>query len=107
SALWASLATGKLPYRHGVTGRFSYRTPLNGADPAERFLLLPSGVGVRAWGLMPPVKRISAQLPAGDAMPLWSMFERVSFGAAVINWPSATVGGATHVLTRKHIASAP
>jgi hypothetical protein len=28
-SLWASLATGKLPYRHGVTGRFSYRTPLN------------------------------------------------------------------------------
>ena len=55
-SLWASLATGKLPYRHGVTGRFSYRTPLNRNDP---FLLLPSGVGFRAWGLVPPVERIS------------------------------------------------
>src|SRR5207237_686063 len=44
-ALSASLATGKLPYRHGVTGRFSYRTPVNGVDPTDRFLLLPSGVG--------------------------------------------------------------
>jgi type I phosphodiesterase/nucleotide pyrophosphatase len=86
-ALWASLATGKLPYRHGVTGRFSYRTPLNGSDPRERFLLLPSGVGFRVWGLIPPVKRISAQLPAGDALPFWTLFERLSFHAAVVSWP--------------------
>ncbi|MEA2463086.1 MAG: hypothetical protein QOJ98_833, partial [Acidobacteriota bacterium] len=26
-SLWASLATGKLPHRHGITGRFSYETP--------------------------------------------------------------------------------
>lgn len=86
-SLWASLATGKLPYRHGVTGRFSYRTPLNGSDPRERFLLLPSGVGFRAWGLIPPVQRISAQLPAGDSLPLWTMFDRLSYRAAVVSWP--------------------
>jgi hypothetical protein len=86
-ALWASLATGKLPYRHGVTGRFSYRMPLNGSDPRERFLLLPSGVGFRLWGLIPPVHRISAQLPAGDSLPLWTLFNRLSFHAAVVNWP--------------------
>jgi Type I phosphodiesterase / nucleotide pyrophosphatase len=89
-ALWATLATGKLPSRHGVTGRFSYRTPLSGPDPNERFLLLPAGVGFRVWGLIPPVERISAQLPSGDALPFWSLFERLSFPTAVINWPSAT-----------------
>jgi len=86
-ALWASLATGKLPYQNGVTGRFSYRTPLNGSDPRDRFLLLPSGVGFRAWGLIPPVQRISAQLPAGDSLPLWTLFDRLSFHAAVVTWP--------------------
>jgi hypothetical protein len=90
-ALWASLATGKLPHRHGVTGRFSYRTPLNGRDPAERFLILPGGVGFQAWGLIPPVRRISAQLPSGDSLPLWAMFERLSFHAAVAGWPSVSV----------------
>ena len=98
-ALWASLATGKLPNRHGVTGRFSYRTPLNRADPHERFLLLPFGVGFQAWGLIPPVQRISAQLPAGDALPLWSLFERLQLRAQVINWPSSPAGGATRVVT--------
>ena len=104
-ALWASLATGKLPYRHGVTGRFSYRTPLNGADPAERFLLLPSGVGFQAWGLIPPVQRISAQLPAGDALPLWTLFERLSLQASVLNWPSSVSSGAARVITDRAIRS--
>jgi hypothetical protein len=100
-ALWASLATGKLPYRHGVTGRFSYRTPLNGPDPSERFLLIPSGVGFRIWGLIPPVRRISTQLPAGDSMPLWSLFERLSFHTAVVNWPAATMrSGPVSLLVR-------
>lgn len=89
SALWASMATGKLPFRHGVTGRFAYRTPLNGREPAERFLILPSGVGFRVWGLIPPVERISAPLPAGDSLPLWVLFQRVGLQAAVIDWPEA------------------
>src|SRR3954454_21679051 len=85
-SLWASLATGKLPYRHGVTGRFSYHTRLNGPD--DRFLLLPNGVGFRIWGLIPPVQRISAAFPSGDALPLWTMFERLSFHSSVVGWPS-------------------
>jgi hypothetical protein len=98
-ALWASLATGKLPYRHGVTGRFSYRTPLSGPDPAERFLLVPAGVGFRAWGLIPPVQRIGAPLPAGDAQPFWTIFERLSLPAAAIGWPWSVPSGASRVVT--------
>jgi hypothetical protein len=84
-SLWASLATGKLPYRHRVTGRFSYRTPLNRDEP---FLLLPYGVGFRAWGLIPPVERISAPLPAGEALPVWTLFERLQLSSRVTKWPS-------------------
>jgi hypothetical protein len=83
-SLWASLVTGKLPYRHGVTGRFSYRTPLN----TEPFLLLPYGVGFRAWGLIPPVERISAPLPSGDALPVWAMFQRLQLPVEVVHWRS-------------------
>jgi hypothetical protein len=87
-ALWASIATGKLPFRNGVTGRFAYRTALNGPDPSERFLLLPSGVGFRIWGLIPPVERIAPQLPSGDVLPFWTLFERVGLHTAVVDWPS-------------------
>jgi hypothetical protein len=87
-SLWASLATGKLPYRHRVTGRFSYTTPLNRSEP---FLLLPNGVGFRAWGLIPPVDRISAQLPSGESLPVWSLFRRLQVPASVIAWPSVAL----------------
>jgi hypothetical protein len=90
-ALWASLATGKLPFRHGVTGRFAYHTPLNGSDPSDRFLLVPSGVGFRVWGLIPPVERLGSRLPAGDALPLWTIFERLALRSSIAGWPwSAT-----------------
>lgn len=82
-SLWASLATGKLPYRHRVTGRFSYKTPLNRDEP---FLLLPYGVGFSAWGLIPPVERISAALPSGEALPLWSVFSRLQLSSRVVRW---------------------
>lgn len=84
-SLWASLATGKLPHRHGVTGRFSYRTPLNRDEP---FLLLPYGVAFRAWGLIPPVERIPATLRTGRALPVWSLFERMQLPSRLVRWPS-------------------
>jgi hypothetical protein len=83
--LWASLATGQLPNRTGVTGGYSYETPLNAPD--ERFLILPSGVGFRVWGLIPPVRRYSAELPAGQSLPFWEMFERLGIDTEVVNWP--------------------
>jgi hypothetical protein len=86
-SLWASLVTGKLPHRHRVTGRFSYRTPLNRREP---FLLLPYGVGFRAWGLIPPVERIDAPLPSGDALPVWALFQRLQLSSMVVKWPSVT-----------------
>ena len=86
-AVWASLATGQLPFRHRVTGRYSYMTALN--PPDEPFLILPSWVGFRAWGLIPPVERISAPLPSGRSLPFWTMFERVGVPTALVNWPVA------------------
>jgi hypothetical protein len=83
-ALWASLNTGKLPSRHGVTGRFSYQTALN--RPGEPYLLVPMGVGFKGWGLVPPVRRISASLPAGRSIPFWSAWERVGFHAEIFGW---------------------
>ncbi len=103
-ALWASLATGKLPFRHGVTGRFAYRTPLNGRDPSERFLLVPAGIGFRVWGLIPPVERIGSSLPAGDALPFWTIFERLSLRSALIGWPWSAPGGASRVVTDDYFA---
>jgi len=83
-ALSASLATGKLPNRHGVTGRWSYRTLLNRRDP---WLNIPRGVSFRNWGLIPPVERISAPLPSGSELPVWGMLARAGHATVVANWP--------------------
>jgi hypothetical protein len=99
-SLWASLVTGKLPHRHRVTGRFSYRTPLNRREP---FLLLPYGVGFRAWGLIPPVERIDAPLPSGDALPVWALFQRLQLSSMVVKWPSV----ATPPLPAADLGDAP
>lgn len=103
-SLWASVATGKLPFRHGVTGRLGYATPLNRAR--ERFLILPAGVGFKAWGLIPPVKRISTPLPAGLSLPLWTLFERAGLHATVIGWPWSEPAGATRVVTDRYFEDA-
>lgn len=105
-SLWASLATGKLPYRHGVTGHYAYRMPMNGSDPTDRFLLVPGGIGFRAWGLIPPVERVTTPLPTGDSIPLWTAIERLSFRSAIVNWP-AVVSGATTVVTDRSIRATP
>lgn len=86
-SLWASLATGQLPSRHGVTGRFSYRTLLSAQG--ESFSLLPSGIGFRGWGLIPPVERLSAPIPAGVSVAFWEAFQKAGRRSAVINWEGA------------------
>ena len=101
-ALWASVATGKLPFRHGVTGRFAYRSPINGPNPAERFLIIPSGIGFQAWGLIPPVRRVSTTLPSGDALAVWSLFERLGIRAAVIAWPWSEPVAASRLVTDRY-----
>ncbi len=84
-SIWASLTTGKLPYRHGVAGHYSWMTPLN--PPGEPYLLLPNGVSFERWGLVPPVSRQIAPLPSGEALPAWAIFENVGKNVAVLSWP--------------------
>lgn len=89
-SIWASLTTGKLPYRHGVAGHYSWMTPLN--PPGKPYLLLPNGVAFGVWGLVPPVSRAVAPLPSGNALPVWSVFERVGRNATVVSWPGLPDG---------------
>ena len=104
-SVWASVATGKLPFRHGVTGQLGYQTPLNRAG--ERFLIIPSGVGFKAWGLIPPVARVATPLPSGLSLPLWTLFERLGLRAAVIGWPWSEPKGAERVVAGRYFENVP
>lgn len=104
-ALWASLATGKLPFRHGVTGEYSYASVLNGFDRREPIVILPSGFGFKPWALIPPVYRVAPQLPSGNALPMWSLFQRIGMSATVVEWPDRSAAVPADVATRAAIAS--
>jgi hypothetical protein len=99
-ALWASLATGKLPFRHGVTGEYSYSSVLNGFDRREPIVILPTGIGFHSWALIPPVTLVTPQLPSGNALPMWAVFQRVGLKTAVIDWPNAPGVIPADVMTR-------
>jgi hypothetical protein len=88
-----------------VTGRLGYRTPLNRAG--ERFLIIPSGVGFQAWGLIPPVSRIATPLPSGLSLPLWTLFERLGLHASVIGWPWSEPVGAARIVTDRYFENPP
>jgi hypothetical protein len=109
-ALWASLATGKLPNRHGVTGRYSYRTLLNRDDA---WLNIPVGVAFPSWGLIPPVEKIAATLPSGASLPAWTMVQQSGAQTVVAGWPASRgslaggVRGSSDPLCRGGAAAMP
>jgi hypothetical protein len=87
-ALWTTLATGKLPARHGVVGDRLYTARFLGRDHPLR--LLPAGIGFAAWGV-----HAERRGPAGagrEAAALWEILPRLGVASEVIGWPGAADG---------------
>ena len=85
-ALWTSLATGKFPSKHGVTGQRPY--PADFLAPGGRLRLLPTGLSFRRWGTLgrgplpaPPHPR--------ETLALWEILPRLGVPAGVVGWPAA------------------
>ncbi len=73
-ALWASWATAKLPYRHGLVGdRVFVARPLGAAAELQ---LLPVAVGFERWGLAGGGVRPVAESER-RALPIWEILARV------------------------------
>lgn len=84
--LWTTVATGKLPYKHGVVAAEIHDAgPLL---PSGRLRLLPVGIGFERWGLP-----LSGSRPVdGDdrrAFALWEILTRLGVPSGVIGWPAA------------------
>lgn len=82
-SLWATLATGKLPHRHGVVGErlfdvgfLSEETPLN---------LLPLGLRMETWGVSQPPRPVDATTLR--VIPLWEIFTRLEIPTSLVSWP--------------------
>lgn len=84
SPLWTSLATGKMPYKHGVLGEniFSGSRLQEGA----KLRIIPSGIGFRHWGLgRSGIERVDAGLR--DSMTLWEILRILGMSSGVLGWP--------------------
>ena len=83
-ALEATLATGKLPFRHRLVGAEVVVVPWQ--DRKEPLRLLPIGFGFRAWGV--PGGRSRAETPEDlSALPLWTLLLRLGRGALAVGFP--------------------
>jgi hypothetical protein len=87
-ALWISLATGKYPYKHGVTGGRVYDAPWLGRGPGKELRLLPVGIRFRRWGLFGAEARTPPALPR-EALALWEVLPRLGMNAGAVAWPAS------------------
>jgi len=90
SALWTTLATGKYPFRHGVTGGRTYSADL--FAPGYELHLLPAGIGFDRWGLVGGRSGRARGVPprARAALPLWEIFGRLGAKTGLVGWPASS-----------------
>ena len=97
-AMWVTLATGKYPFKHGITGRRAFPAPF--LAPGARLDLLPSGISFTRWGTLGE-KPLPAGIPRREALAFWQIFPRLGVPAGVVGWPATQPeeGEATFALT--------
>jgi hypothetical protein len=84
-AVWAAVATGKLPQKNGVRSPALYRLSL--APASEAVQLLPDfcfASGLVRFGILDEESRTSASIRSS---PLWSILSSVGTSVALLNWP--------------------
>ncbi len=84
-AVWAAVATGKLPQKNGVRSPALYRLPL--APTSEAVQLLPDfcfASGLVRFGILEEEPRTSASFRSS---PLWSILRSVGTSVALLDWP--------------------
>jgi hypothetical protein len=83
-ALWTSLGSGKLPYRHGVLDDLTYSAPLIDADALLK--LAPVGAEITHWGMLgAPSSRVDSE--SSQVMGAWEVLSRLGVRSAIVGWP--------------------
>jgi len=85
-ALWMTLATGKHPAEHGVTGTRIYRS--DWIAPGSALQLLPRSIQFGEWGLFGS-RPIAPRVYVRQALTLWEILPRLGEPSGVIGWPAA------------------
>lgn len=85
-ALWATLATGKYPYKHGQLADEKVRVRFLGRDAALE--ILPAGMAFSAWGTF---GRTPRPVDGGEreVMALWEVLPRLGVDSGLVGWPGS------------------
>jgi hypothetical protein len=86
-ALWTTLATGKYPWQHGVTGNRLYSAERIG--PGAELRLLPVGIAFNRWGL-PAAHSRRLHGFSRQALSLWEILPRLGIPSGVVSWPASS-----------------
>jgi Type I phosphodiesterase / nucleotide pyrophosphatase len=86
-ALWTTLATGKYPWQHGVTGGRLYSAQRIGRGAELR--LLPAGIAFNRWGL-PAARSRLLHGYSRQALALWEILPRLGIGSGAVSWPASS-----------------
>jgi hypothetical protein len=89
-ALWSTLATGKYPFQHGVTGWRVYPAPYFCSGCVLR--LLPIGIRFGDWGLFGERGQLEPD-HARRSLALWEVVGRLGVESGVVGWPRSGAGG--------------
>jgi hypothetical protein len=91
AAQWTTLATGKLPFKHGISGDLVFPAEfLFGGVPLR---LRPAHIGFMGWGgLLHGSRRVDSSLRR--SLVLWEILHRLGVSTGMLGWPaSAPVPG--------------
>jgi Type I phosphodiesterase / nucleotide pyrophosphatase len=105
-AVWTTLATGKLPYKHEVTGGRIYPVPwiARGAE----LKLLPAGIAFRSWGTL---GHEGYRVPTyhREVLALWEILPRLGISAGMVGWPASSPvsEGTAFALSERFFTGAP
>ncbi len=85
-ALWTTLATGKLPFKHGISGGRVY--PALFLERGGPLRLRPAHIGFAAWGgLLHGSQPVDASLRR--SLALWEILARLGVPAGMLGWPAS------------------
>lgn len=89
-ALWTSVSTGKLPYKHGVLGEKVF--PAGFLSPEDDLRLLPAGFGNWALEAAGEEGRPPNALTK-DSLVAWEILSRLGVKSGVVGWPACHPAG--------------
>lgn len=82
-ALWTTLATGRLPYKHGIVSNQVFPAGLVAQDGWVS--MLPTRIGTHLWETLTTPKLIDAT--HRKTVAIWDVLERLRFDTGLVGWP--------------------